>query len=46
MNIDHLKLFVRVASTHNISAAGQEFGLSRRYRARTLISLKSLWVFV
>ncbi|MBD1390327.1 LysR family transcriptional regulator [Neiella sp. HB171785] len=28
MNIDHLKLFVRVASTHNITAAGAELGLS------------------
>ena len=28
MNIDHLKLFVRVAATHNISMAGNEFGLS------------------
>ncbi|GGA75564.1 LysR family transcriptional regulator [Neiella marina] len=28
MNIDHLKLFVRVASTNNISAAGAELGLS------------------
>jgi len=28
MNIDHLKLFVRLASTNNISMAGQEMGLS------------------
>ncbi|WP_158967402.1 LysR family transcriptional regulator [Paraglaciecola sp. L3A3] len=28
MNIEHLKLFVRLAVTHNISAAGQELGLS------------------
>ncbi|WP_026957361.1 LysR family transcriptional regulator [Aliagarivorans taiwanensis] len=28
MNIDHLKLFVRLASTANISQAGQELGLS------------------
>ncbi len=28
MQIKHLKLFVRVASTHNISMAGQEMGLS------------------
>ena len=28
MNFEHLKLFVRVASTHNISQAGQELGLS------------------
>lgn len=28
MNIDHLRLFVRVASTGNISLAGQEQGLS------------------
>ncbi|WP_298441901.1 LysR family transcriptional regulator [uncultured Ferrimonas sp.] len=28
MNIDHLQLFVRLAHTHNISAAGQELGLS------------------
>ncbi|GAC13487.1 LysR family transcriptional regulator [Aliiglaciecola lipolytica] len=28
MNLDHLKLFVRLAATHNISAAGAEFKLS------------------
>ncbi|NGN97119.1 LysR family transcriptional regulator [Grimontia sp. S25] len=28
MNIEHLKLFVRLASTNNISAAGAELGLS------------------
>lgn len=28
MNIEHLRLFVRLASTHNISQAGQELGLS------------------
>ena len=28
MNIEYLKLFVRVASTHNISQAGAELGLS------------------
>jgi len=28
MNIDHLRLFIRLASTHNISLAGQELGLS------------------
>ncbi len=28
MNIEHLKLFVRLASTQNISQAGQELGLS------------------
>lgn len=28
MNIDHLRLFVRVAGTHNISKAGSELGLS------------------
>ncbi len=28
MNIDHLKLFVRIATTHNISMAGQELSLS------------------
>ncbi|WP_076419323.1 LysR family transcriptional regulator [Colwellia sp. UCD-KL20] len=28
MNIEHLKLFTRIAQTHNISAAGQELGLS------------------
>ncbi|MGR5062476.1 LysR family transcriptional regulator [Photobacterium sp. DNB22_13_2] len=28
MNIEHLRLFVRIASTHNISQAGQELGLS------------------
>ncbi|MDB1125033.1 LysR family transcriptional regulator [Vibrio algarum] len=28
MNIEYLKLFVRLASTHNISQAGQELGLS------------------
>lgn len=28
MDIDHLKLFVRIAACHNISQAGQELGLS------------------
>ncbi|MBT8098606.1 MAG: LysR family transcriptional regulator [Gammaproteobacteria bacterium] len=28
MNIEHLKLFVRLATTHNISLAGQELGVS------------------
>jgi len=28
MNFDYLKLFIRVASTQNISAAGKDFGLS------------------
>ncbi|WP_299871338.1 LysR family transcriptional regulator [uncultured Cocleimonas sp.] len=28
MNIEHLKLFVRLAATNNISSAGQELGLS------------------
>ncbi|BEU04341.1 LysR family transcriptional regulator [Agarivorans sp. OAG1] len=28
MNIEHLRLFVRVAATHNISLAGKELGLS------------------
>ncbi len=28
MNIEHLRLFVRIASTHNISQAGKELGLS------------------
>lgn len=28
MNIEHLKLFIRIASTQNISAAGSELGLS------------------
>lgn len=28
MNIEHLRLFVRLSSTHNISLAGQELGLS------------------
>lgn len=28
MNIEHLKLFVRIAVTHNISRAGSELGLS------------------
>ncbi len=28
MNIEHLALFVKVASTHNISSAGNELGLS------------------
>lgn len=28
MNIEHLKLFVRIATTHNISLAGKDFGLS------------------
>ncbi|TQV89419.1 LysR family transcriptional regulator [Aliikangiella coralliicola] len=28
MNIEHLRLFVRIAATHNISQSGQELGLS------------------
>lgn len=28
MNIEHLKLFIRIASTHNISLAGEDLGLS------------------
>jgi len=28
LNIEHLKLFVRIANTHNISAAGEALGLS------------------
>ncbi|SFG84347.1 LysR family transcriptional regulator [Neptunomonas qingdaonensis] len=28
MNVEHLKLFIRVAATHNISQAGAELGLS------------------
>jgi len=28
MNVEHLKLFVRIATTHNISMAGQELSLS------------------
>ncbi|WP_251359185.1 LysR family transcriptional regulator [Kangiella sp. TOML190] len=28
MNVEHLKLFVRIATTHNISQAGKELGLS------------------
>ncbi|WP_341663851.1 LysR family transcriptional regulator [Vibrio sp.] len=28
MNIEHIRLFVRIASTHNISQAGKELGLS------------------
>lgn len=28
MNIEHLRLFIRLASTHNISRAGQEVGVS------------------
>ncbi|MDA0148240.1 LysR family transcriptional regulator [Vibrio sp. LaRot3] len=28
MNIEHLKLFVRLSKTHNISMAGQELGIS------------------
>ncbi|EGU42683.1 LysR family transcriptional regulator [Vibrio ichthyoenteri ATCC 700023] len=28
MNIEHVRLFVRLAATHNISLAGQELGLS------------------
>ena len=28
MNIDHLKLFARIANTHNISVAGRELNIS------------------
>lgn len=40
MNFQHLRLFVRVASTHNISQAGQELGLSAAVASTHLSKLE------
>ncbi|MBR9908990.1 MAG: LysR family transcriptional regulator [Gammaproteobacteria bacterium] len=40
MNIEHLKLFVRLAITHNISSAGQELGLSPAVASSYIIKLE------
>ncbi|TMS82244.1 LysR family transcriptional regulator [Pseudoalteromonas sp. S554] len=40
MNNEHLKLFVRVASTHNISSAGAELGLSPPVASMHIIKLE------
>lgn len=40
MNIDHLKLFLRVAATHNISSAGAELGLSPAVASAHLAKLE------
>jgi len=41
MNIDHLKLFVRLASTHNIRLAGSEVGVSAAVASTYLNKLES-----
>lgn len=41
MNIDHLRLFVRIAQTHNISQAGQELGLSPAVASSHINKLES-----
>lgn len=40
MNIQHLKLFVRLANTQNISLAGQELGLSPAVASAHIIKLE------
>jgi len=40
MNIQHLKLFVRLASTHNISQAGDDLGLSPAVASAHLAKLE------
>lgn len=41
MNLEHLKLFVRLAVTHNISAAGEELGLSPAVASSHINKLES-----
>lgn len=41
MNIDHLKLFVRLAATQNISSAGREIGLSAAVASSYLSKLEA-----
>lgn len=41
MNIEHLKLFVRVAALHNISLAGKEIGLSAAVSSAHINKLES-----
>ncbi|AYV24207.1 MULTISPECIES: LysR family transcriptional regulator [Vibrio] len=41
MNVEHLKLFVRLAATHNISQAGQELGLSPAVASSYISKLES-----
>ncbi|NOH78376.1 LysR family transcriptional regulator [Vibrio sp. RE86] len=41
MNIEHLRLFVRIAATHNISQAGQELGLSPAVSSSHINKLES-----
>lgn len=40
MNVQHLKLFVRVAALHNISKAGSELGLSAAVASAQLNKLE------
>ncbi len=40
MNIEHLKLFLRIAKTHNISSAGAELGLSPAVASAQLSKLE------
>jgi len=41
MNIDHLKLFIRIASTHNISQAGSEQSLSPAVASNYITKLEN-----
>ncbi|WP_370981157.1 LysR family transcriptional regulator [Agaribacterium sp. ZY112] len=41
MNIEHLRLFMRIANTHNISQAGQELGLSPAVASAHINKLES-----
>ena len=40
INLDYVKLFIRVAATHNISKAGAEFGLSSAVASAHLSKLE------
>lgn len=42
MNLDHLRLFVRLASTHNITRAGQELGTSPAVASAHIRKLESV----
>ena len=42
MNMEHLKLFVRIAATHNISKAGSELGLSPAVSSSHMNKLESV----
>ncbi|GAM76632.1 transcriptional regulator [Vibrio ishigakensis] len=41
MNLEHLKLFVRLSATHNISQAGKELGISPAVASTYINKLES-----